>query len=321
MIPGIFVYIIIGVVLLLVGGLVAMLIITNPIAQMVYEEQLVKVSPDKWKRECSAPDNEEQVEMWNLGCAWAEEKKSVMQEVVIENDGLRLCGEYYAFGGDRCVVILPGRGECLKYSYFFAAPYEKAGMNVLVIDQRAHGLSEGKYNTIGKKEHKDVIAWIHFIEEKFGIREVWFHAICLGTSSAIQTMISKDCPDTVKGMITEGCFISFRETFKQHMIDINKPVFPVCDEVMLKMNHQAGADIYRTAPIKLVGKLRHKVLFLYGKEDKFSRPDKSIVLYEKCGSPVKKLEWFEHGPHSHLRLHNFEQYDNVIVDFVNQENS
>lgn len=320
MAPEIIIGIIIGVVLfLLIGGTIAMLIITNPIAQMVYEEQLVKVSEDKWVTACSAPDNEEQVEMWNTGCAWAEERKSVMQEVEIEHDGLHLHGEYYAFGGDRCVVILPGRGECLKYSYFFAAPYEKAGMNVLVIDQRAHGKSEGKYNTIGKKEHRDVIAWIHYIEEKFGIKEVWFHAICLGTSSAILVMNSKDCPACVQGMVTEGCFISFRETFKQHMIDIHRPVFPVCDEVMLKMNHQAGADIYRTAPIKQVGKLKHKVLFLYGKEDKFSKPDKSIELYEKCGSPYKKIEWFEHGPHSHLRLHNFEQYDNAIIEYVNQK--
>lgn len=312
-------WIITGIVLvLLVGGFIAMIIVTNPIAQSVYEEQLVKTSSDKWLRVCSAPENEEQVAMWNAGCEWAEAKKSCMKEVEIEHDGLHLYGELYQFGGDRCVIILPGRCECLKYSYFFAEPYEQAGMNVLVIDQRAHGKSDGKYNTIGVKEHKDVIEWIHFLEQNYGMKEIWFHAICLGSSSAILAMTSPECPDSVKGMVTEGCFVSFRETFKRHMIDINRPTIPVLDEVMLKLKHQAGADVYKTAPIKYIGKVKQRVLFLYGREDKFSVPSKSQQLFDICGSSDKELVWFDHGPHSHLRLHNREQYDEAVIHFVNQ---
>jgi hypothetical protein len=312
-------WIVIGIVLVLVvGGLVAMIVITNPIAQSVYEDQLVKTSPDKWLRVCSDLENEEQVTMWNVGCAWAEDRKAHMQEVEIEHDGLHLYGEYYQFGGERCVIILPGRCECLKYSYFFAAPYEQAGMNVLVIDQRAHGKSDGKYNTIGVKEHRDVIAWIHFLEKTYRIREVWLHGICIGSSSAILTMTSAECPAVVKGMVTEGCFVSFRETFKRHMMDINRPVYPVLDEVMLKLKSQADADVYQAAPIKYIDKVKQRALFLYGKEDKFSIPPKSQKLYDKCGSQDKQLVWFEHGPHSHLRLHNTEQYDAAIVNFVNQ---
>ena len=36
-----------------------------------------------------------------------------------------LIGEYFDFGKDRCVIILPGRCESLMYSYYFAPPYEK----------------------------------------------------------------------------------------------------------------------------------------------------------------------------------------------------
>lgn len=312
-------WIVLGIILLLlVGGFIAMIIVTNPIAQSVYEDQLVKTSPDKWLRVCSAPENEEQVAMWNAGCEWAEAKQSCMQEVEIENDGLHLYGEFYQFGGDRCVIILPGRCECLKYSYFFASPYEQAGMNVLVIDQRAHGKSDGTHNTIGVKEHKDILAWVRLLEQTYGIKEIWFHGICIGSVSAILAMTSPDCPNSVKGLVTEGCFVSFRETFKRHMMDINRPVFPVLDEVMLKIKHQAGADVYKTAPIQYISKIKQKVLFLYGKEDKFSIPSRSQQLFDKCRSADKKLVWFEHGPHSHLRLHNTEQYDQAIINYVNQ---
>ncbi|MBO5783957.1 MAG: hypothetical protein J6R33_03200, partial [Clostridia bacterium] len=67
---------IIGAVLLaILGGAAYMLKITVPIADRVYKEHLVKTSPDKWGRVCSAPDNEEQMAMWESGCAWAEENK------------------------------------------------------------------------------------------------------------------------------------------------------------------------------------------------------------------------------------------------------
>ena len=75
-------------------------------------------------------------------------------------DGLKLIAEYYDFGFDKTAIIMPGRRECLIYSYFYAFPYKDAGVNVLVIDQRAHGLSEGKYSTCGIFEAKDVIDWI-----------------------------------------------------------------------------------------------------------------------------------------------------------------
>ena len=121
---------------LIVSGMVAMLVVTSPIAKRVYEEQLVRTSPDKWGRVCSAPDNEEQLEMWNSGIEWAETKKEYKKEVAIKNGDLNLYGEYYDFGGDKCVIVLPGRCECLKYSYYFAKPYQESGMNVLVIDSR-----------------------------------------------------------------------------------------------------------------------------------------------------------------------------------------
>ena len=90
----------------------------------------------------------------------------------IENDGLQLFVEYFDFGADRCVIILPGRCESLIYSYYFASPYEEAGFNVLVVDTRCHGKSEGTYNTIGVKESQDILKWAKVIHEQFGNQEI-----------------------------------------------------------------------------------------------------------------------------------------------------
>ena len=306
---------------LLLGGFIAMLAYTFPISKRVYNTQLVRTEPEKWGRVCSAPENEEQLAMWNDGIAWAEGFKDKIKEVKIHNDGFDLYGEYFDFGSDRCVLIVPGRCECLMYSYYFAAPYEKAGFNVLVIDTRCHGKSDGKYNTIGVKESRDVLAWVRFLNGELGNREIYIHGICIGTSSGIFAMIDKDCPDCLKGLVTEGCFVSFRETFKRHMMADKRPLFPVLDTVMLLINKHTGTNVYTQKPIRAIKKLRpeQRVLFLYGEKDIFSIPEKSRKLFAACSSLDKKLVWFDKGGHSHLRINNTEKYDNAIIEFLKNE--
>ena len=303
--------------LLLVGGLVAMFIYTYPISKRVYRTQLVRTEPEKWGRVCSAPDNEEQLAMWEGGIAWAKPHRHRMQEMQIENDGFRLFGEYYDFGSDRCVIIIPGRCESLVYSYFFAPPYEKAGFNILVIDTRCHGKSDGIYNTIGVKESRDVLAWAKLAHEELGNREIYIHGICIGTSAGLFALTAKDCPDYMKGLVTEGCFVSFRETFKRHMMAEKRPLFPVLDTVMLLINRHTGTNVYWDKPIRAIRKLKksNRVLFLYGLQDIFSIPTKSRKLFDACAAEDKKLVWFEKGGHSHLRINNPESYDRAIIDF------
>ncbi len=294
-----------------------MLIYTLPISKKVYREQLVRTDKNKWGRVCSAPDNAEQLAMWNSGIEWAKANKDAVKEVEIENEGFKLYGEYYDFGAKRCVIIIPGRCESLMYSYYFAPPYQKANFNVLVIDTRCHGKSDGTYNTIGVKESSDIIAWSKFANEHFGNLEIYYHGICIGTASAIFAMINKECPSFVKGFVTEGCFVSFRETFKRHMIADKRPLFPVLDLVMLHINRHTKTNVYVDKPIRAIKKIKKdaRVLFLYGERDIFSLPEKSQKLFKACSAEDKKIVWFSKGGHSHLRINNTEEYDNAIIDF------
>ena len=310
-------YVLIAVAVLLLGGLVGMFAATWPISKKVYEGHLVRTSEEAWGRVCSAPENEEQLQMWNDGIAWAEENKAACREVEIENEGFRLFGEYFDFGGDKCAIILPGRCECLVYSYYFGAPYQKAGYNVLVIDSRCHGKSDGKYSTAGVKESSDVLAWAKLVHS-FGNREICLHGICIGTSAGLFAMNKPECPDYITTLVTEGCYVSLRETFKRHMMAINRPAFPVLDMVMLRLNMTTGINIYRDTPIRAMKKLykNKRVLFLYGKEDIFSIPVKSQKLFDACAAEDKKLVWFDHGGHSHLRINNVTAYDDAIAEYL-----
>ena len=305
---------------LLLGGLAAMLIYTYPISKRVYRQQLVRTEPEKWGRVCSAPDNQEQQEMWNLGNEWAQQNREKMTEVSLRSEGFQLFGEYYDFGCDRCVIILPGRCESLAYSYYFAPPYQQAGFNVLVIDTRCHGKSEGIYNTIGVKERFDVIAWADYANTVLGNQEIWFHGICIGTAAGVYTMADPNCPKCVKGLVTEGCFVSFRETFKRHMMADKRPLFPVLDLVMFHINKNTGTNVYKDKPLSAFKKIpaHMRVLFLYGEKDIFSIPEKSQKLFDVCAAKDKQIVWFDKGGHSHLRINNTKKYDDAIISFFKE---
>ena len=296
----------------------------------VFQGTLVRTSPEVWARACSEETNEEQLAMWNEGLAWAEghgvdiqatvngemKQGKTYRDVTIENDGLHLYGQYFDFGHKRACIIIPGRCESLMYSYFFAPAYEKAGFNVLVIDIRAHGISDGKYDPVGVGEHRDTIKWGKMLHDEFGNEEVWIHGICMGANTGVLVLTAPECPDYFKGLVSEGMYISFKENYKQHMIYDHHPTWPIVNMVMKLVKKHTGTDVDKIKPIDLIDQVKVPVLFIAGRNDFYSKADCTIQLYEKCGASRKEIAWFEGGNHSHLRFAYHEEFENVIAQFT-----
>lgn len=306
---------------LIVAGLLVGVIITFIIAYIIFRIQLTRHSKDKWARQCSAPDNEEQIKMWDAGMAWAEKEKAYKKDVHIISDKLNLYGEFYDFGSQTTVIILPGRMESLCYSYFYAAPYHDLGINVLVVDARSHGLSDGKYNTAGIFESHDVIAWINFLHDEHGQENIYTHCICIGGCAALIAAVNEKAPACFKGIIFDGLFYSFKETFANHQLAMGHGLFPVFYEIWFWFRLKNGVSINKSFPYQYLPKLRIPAMFLYGKKDIYSTPEKSELLFNACGSEDKSIVWFDNGAHSHLRLNNSLEYDQAIADFFSKKMS
>ncbi len=312
--PWQIVLIVLGVILLIL-----MFIYVPPffIALKVYKKELVRTDKSKWNRECSAPDNEEQLRMHNTGLDYMEPFKGNIKEVKIENDGLNLYGEFFDFGSKKTAILLQGRTESLLYCYYYAKPYKEAGFNILVVDSRAHGNSDGIYNCVGLKEYKDIIKWATFIHDEYKQEEIIIHGICIGASTALYASFYG--PDYIRAVITDGMYINFYETFKNHMIVDHRPIFPFLGEIAFIMRLKAGVNI-KKGPLNIIDKYHKPILFLYSKEDKFSLPNKSEILFNKCSSENKKIVWFDKGAHSHIRINNTEKYDDSIKEFIKDNN-
>jgi alpha-beta hydrolase superfamily lysophospholipase len=269
----------------------------------------------KWNREMPEGLDHEALRMYEMGREWHMANADKKTDVHIVRDGLNLYGEYYDFGSDRCVFILSGRTESLTYGYYFAIPYAENGCNVLVVDPRAHGLSEGMYNTVGFEESKDAIAWIEHITEKFGVRSVVLHGICIGAAGGMFALTSGRCSDVIDGIVTEGMFPNFNESVRNHMIEQKRSTFVTLNLIDFWMRHFTGHSM-KYGPLDVIDKLDKPLLMLHSREDLYSTPEYAEKLYARAGCDEKRLVWFEHGRHSMLRITDTELYDRSIAEFL-----
>lgn len=303
------VYISLGVLVFLILVIVPFIIISR----IIYKILLVRKDKEKWSRECSW-DNEEQREMFRIGLEWGAENEACHKQVTVTSEGLKLVGEYYDFGNKKAVIIIPGRMETCAYSYYFAKPYKEMGYNVLAIDNRSHGLSEGRNNTIGIREYRDIIEWAKLLRSEYGVESVVLHGICIGGATAIYAACDGEGKNYFDALVTEGVYNHFGIMLKDRFKERGKPAFPFVPFIMLYIRIAAGKSAKKFSPVNVIDKLEKPILFIYGRQDVFSRPENVQKLYAKCNAP-KRLSWFEKGIHSHLRINDESGYDEQIKQF------
>ena len=282
------------------------------ISNVIYTVLFIRNKKDKWGREVSW-DEPEQKRMFAEGKEWGDENEKYRKSVGITSDKFKLVAEYFDFGYKKAVIVIPGRMESGTYSYYFSDPYKQAGYNVLAIDNRSHGLSEGRYNTIGLKEYRDIINWAKYLHDVEGVEQIMIHGICIGSATGLYACIADDSPDYIKGLVADGMYLDFHESLDAHLVERHKPKFPFTMEIMGMMSIVAGKSAKKNGPIRVIHKLTKPILFIYSKEDTYSTHGE--LLFDTCNAP-KRLVWFDHGVHSHVRINAPEKYDATIQEFL-----
>lgn len=149
-------------------------------------------------------------------------------------DGLKLAARYYDTGSDRCIILFHGYRSSAKRDFSCAVKmYCDLGLNVLLVDQRSHGKSEGKYITFGVNESCDVISWLDFlIKEHPETDSIFLGGMSMGaTTVLLSTRFT--LPSQVKGIIADCGFTSpkaiIKKVAKQKFFISGIIVIPIMD--------------------------------------------------------------------------------------------
>ena len=309
--------IIVGGVLLLLFLIVVlpMLLITMPIAEKLYRAQWTR-GEHAFERGCSDASFDYHLDMFNQGMAWREKHLNNKVDVEVISEGAKLAGEYFDFGYDKAIILMPGRTETCYYACYYAPTFVEAGYNVLTIDPRAHGLSEGKILTLGKLEGLDLIKWSELLHDKFNVKTIVLYGLCGGGTASSVALTNPNCPAYIKAFISDGMFYSFFNVYRRHIIDEKHPVYPVIWEVLGKIKHRNDVNPYKITPKNLIGKVSVPTLFLTGELDKFAISEEAYKLYDLSGAKRKEIHLIKNARHSHLRYDNLEDYDKAVIPFL-----
>lgn len=124
-------------------------------------------------------------------------------------DSLALRGIYLPIKNPRgCILCFHGY-RSVGMQDFAPMPeyYQSLGLNVLIVDQRACGKSDGKYTTFGVLERKDVVTWANYLHERLGGLPLVLDGLSLG-SATVMLAADQPLPATVCGIIADCGFTS-----------------------------------------------------------------------------------------------------------------
>ena len=97
-------------------------------------------------------------------CWW---DKVDFEKVKIKSfDNLTLVGHYCNLNSLKTVIIVHGFGGSYRETQPYCKLFYEKNFNILAVDNRAHGESEGNCVGFGWLDRKDIISWINYLNEK-----------------------------------------------------------------------------------------------------------------------------------------------------------
>ena len=257
-------------------------------ADYFYRLAVVRRTSTKKKKKSTASSNKpgeldqyrplmEQCEAWL--------KAQDMETVhILSHDGLKLAARFLNIGAKKTLILFHGyRSRAFRDFSCVGEYYKGLGFNLLFVDQRAHGESEGEYITFGVKERLDCVRWAEYIDRRVG-GEIILDGLSMGSTTVLMAA-GEQLPASVKGVIADCGFTSPKEIMLKVMeSDLKIRCRPLFYLVALMVKLRAGFDVDEYSTIEAMKKNRLPILFLHGTEDKFVPCGMTKSAYEACAS-------------------------------------
>ena len=156
--------------------------------------------------------------------------------------------------------------------------------NILLVDQRAHGESKGKYITFGINESRDCVEWAKYIaaEEK-GTYPVFVEGMSMGATTVLMAA-GRGLPDCVKGVIADCGFTTPKEIISHVVSRSHLPAKLLFPFVTFWFRVAAKVNINEYSTMEAMRKCTLPVLFIHGEADNFVPCDMSRRNFKACAA-------------------------------------
>ena len=237
---------------------------------------------------------------------------------ITSRDGLVLTGRYYhvADGAPLDIGFHGYRGTALRDFCGGSCISFAQGHNLLLVDQRAHGESEGKTITFGAKEQMDCLSWVHWANGRFGCPEIALFGVSMGAATVLLAA-ALDLPDNVLCVVADSPFSRAEDVIAEVGKRMHVPGAPVRLLARGAARVFGGFRLKDAAPADALRHARVPVLVLHGEADRLVPCEMSEILETNCAATVKRYTFPDAG-HGLSYLVDRERYEKAVTDFLQQ---
>ena len=241
---------------------------------------------------------------------------------LVSKDNLKLRGTYIPYlrktaEAEKTIILIHGYTATSESMADLITPFLSHGWNVLLIDQRGHGKSEGQYASFGYHEKGDLDLWVNWVRDRSEKKHqvIGLLGISMGAGTVLEyaginkhvNFIIADCP-----------YSDLEELLKYQIREIrNIPAYPLINALDLMLRIRVDFNIKAVSPLKTVRESEIPIMFIHGSEDRFVPTQMSKDLYAiKKGK--KKLLIVEGASHANSYWTNKNLYEKEVWDFIDE---
>ena len=238
-------------------------------------------------------------------------------------DAVKLAG-YYRPSADRdcrnVLILLHGYDEHPS----MVAGYAKLIMtkiqcHVLIIHQRAHCMSGGKYTSYGLCESVDLNSWIEFCKRQVGDHaRIFIFGRCMGAVTTLLAAEQEDFSENVAGIIADSPY----DRVERPILDLFKRRYKINPAIFMKwvkrcVGIRFGYDLDKCDCLKEANRIKVPVLLFHGEKDHVVSPECSKLIYDRIISP-KRMIIIENADHMQSYPKAPALYEKEVENFIEQ---
>ncbi len=181
-----------------------------------------------------------------------------------------------------------------------AYDFRLSGYNILMVDFRGHGNSEGSTTTIGAREYEEVKLAYDFVLAK-GEKNIFLYGISMGAVAVLKAVAEYDLHPS--GAILEMPFLSMQKHMQARARLLGFGGFPEKPFGFLVtgwVSIEKGVNAYRYRASDYAKKVSCPVLLQWGAEDNIVLRNEIDKVFDALGSAHKKKVIYDHAGHESL---------------------
>lgn len=232
-------------------------------------------------------------------------------------DGLTLSGRYYHVkDGAPLAIGFHGYRSCWLTDFCGGADIAfQMEQNVLLIDERAHGKSQGRSITFGIKERQDLLCWIDYALERFGADiQIILYGVSMGGATVLMAS-GLELPGNVKGIIADCPYSSPLDIILEVGKQTGYPPKLIRPFVIWGARIFGGFDVKEISAEEAVKYSKIPILIIHGADDNFVPADMSEVI-AKANPEMITRHTFPGADHALSYMVDTSKYRKLVTDFV-----